>query len=496
MKKRQAVRAALFLALLAGILMIVTDIFVPKWITGTSVTTLADEFYDMKRDTVELGIIGSSQLVNGISCGRLLSRYGISAFSCATGEQPVLCGWFYLMELYRLQHIKVVIYDTSMLYEPEEEARFRKTLDTAPMSVNKLKLIMERSRSEEASDFFSYFFPLLNYHTRWSGLKAQDFNYREKQGDMFWGNIYGGEVNRNASYEKICVDGETPDESVQMDAGELAAFQKLVAYCREHDIELVLIKTPKTTWESAKTTGCQALADEYGLDYLDFNTGELLQEIGFDAGKDMWNQDHLNVRGTDKLTDYMGEYLLAHYEFEDFRENPDFDEEKLARFEVYRADKYLQTSISPQEYFELLQEDRFEILLQKSGEFGAGWNPELQTQLQQLGVTADLSAADGRYYAAHLREHAPVLELIEEQPAEAVLTLADENGAAVRSDFQGEVIMVAAGKKIRFSHRGLNILVYDKENHAVVDAATVYLNESGALDIFHDLDGIKPAEEE
>lgn len=496
MKKKQAVRAALFLALLAVVLMIVNHIFVPKWLRGTSATSMADEFYDTKRDTVELGIVGSSQLVFGISSGRLLSRYGISTFSCCTGEQPVLCSLFYLKELDKRQRVKVVIYDTSMLYEKEEETRFRNVLDPAPMSINKLELILERSKSEDASDIFSYFIPLLNYHTRWTKLKAQDFHYRNIKEDMFWGNVYAEKVRPNVSYEEVCVDGNAPDETVQMDADELAAFRELVAYCREHDIELVLVKTPKLTWESAKTIGCQALADEYGLDYFDFNTGALLQEIGFDVSNDMSDREHMNVRGTDKMTDYMGEYLLTHYEFEDFRENPDFDEEKLARFEVCRADKYLKTSIRPQEYFELLKEDRFEILLQKSGEFGAGWNQELQAQLQQLGVTADLSAMDGRYYAAQLRDGEAVLELVEEQPAEAALTLADGNGAVVRSDYQGAVNMTAAGKKIRFSQRGLNFLVYDKTNHAVVDAATIYLNEAGVPDMIHDLEDIQQEEGE
>lgn len=493
MKKKQIAKAVAFLLLLTIVLTELTHIFVPKWLTGTSVTSVTDEFYDQKRDTIEVGIIGSSQLVNGISCGRLLEKYGISAFSLATGEQPVLCGWFYLMELERLQHVKAVIYDTSMLYEVEEEARFRKTLDTAPMSMSKIRLILERSKSDEASDFFSYFFPLLNYHTRWTSLNKQDFGYEGVNTEVFWGNIYGGEVNRKADYEKICVDNEAPDETVQMVPSELAAFRKIVEFCQKKDIELILIKTPKTTWESAKTLGCQALADEYALPYLDFNRGALLQEIGFDAGNDMWNQDHMNVRGTDKLTDYMGEYLLSHYEFEDFRESPDFDEEKMESFRINHANKFLQTSIRVPEYLTLLQEERFEIMLQKTGDFSAGWDDALQQQIEQLGITTDLSALDGQFYAAQLRDDTAVCESVSAEPFEVVYTLADENDGAVRSDAQSDPIMAVSGRKIPFSQRGLNVVVYDKVNHNVADIATIFVNEAGALDVAHD---IKMAEEQ
>ena len=67
-------------------------------------------FYDEKKNSIEVAVLGSSQLVYGISCMRLLENYGISAYSLATGEQPVLCGYFYLREMTRRQNIKTVIY--------------------------------------------------------------------------------------------------------------------------------------------------------------------------------------------------------------------------------------------------------------------------------------------------------------------------------------------------------------------------------------------------
>lgn len=491
MNKKQIVKAAAFLIVLLAVWNIVTGIFIPKWTTGTSITYLTDEFYQTKKNTVEVGIIGSSQLVNGISCGRLLDEYGISAFSCATGEQPALCGWFYLLELDRLQDIKAVIYDTSMLYEPEEEVRFRKTLDTAPMSINKLRLIAERSKSQDSSSVASYLFPLMKYHTRWSQLKYEDFSYKNVNTEMFWGNIYGGKVNRNASYDKICVDNEIPDLQVKMDENELAAFEKIVSYCEDKDIALVLVKTPKSTWERAKTDGCQELADAYGLPYIDFNRGENLQAIGFDVGNDMWNQDHLNVRGADKLTDYMGAYLKEHYVLSDFRESPDYDAGKMERFRIERSNKYLQTTIQVEEYLERLREDRLEILVQKSGDFSDAFSKELQEKVKALGVTVDFSQLNGQYYAAQLRNGAAVFEQIQSDPVEADIVFADGNSGVVKSSTDDPVLMAAVGKKVPFSYHGLNILAYDKENHTVADIATIYVNEEGTLMLDHDVQEVQ-----
>ncbi len=487
MKMKQIVKAVCFLALLAVTLGIVTNIFVPKWISGTSVSRLSDEFYNLPKDSVDVGIIGSSQLVNGISCARLIDEHGISAFSCATGEQPVLVGWFYLLELYRTQHVETVIYDTSMLYEPEEESRFRKTLDSAPMSINKMKMIIERSKSEESSDFFSYVFPLLNYHTRWTSLKRDDFGYDKEHTNMFYGNIMGGGVNRKADISKISVDNETPDESVKMDENELRAFRKIADFCKEKDIDLILIKTPKTTWESAKTIGCEALAEEYGLPYIDFNRLENLEAMGFDVTNDMWNQDHLNVRGTDKLTDFLAEYLKSRKQFDDFRLSDDYDAEKIRKYQIDHANKMLQTSIHPEEYLELLQDERFEVMIQKTGDFSDAVSVSLQEKMEALGVTADLSALDGLCYVAQLRDGTPVLELTQTEPIIMEMALADGKTGAVSSNGTDEVVMAVSGRKSTFSARGLNMLVYDKQNHEIADLATFFVNEEGVLDIMHDV---------
>lgn len=485
MKKKQAVRAVVFLALLFISLRIVTDIFVPKWIIGTSPSLFADEFYSLKKDTVEVGIIGSSQISYGFSSGRLLDKYGISAYSCSTAAQPVLCAFFYLKEIYRLQHVKVVVFDTSMLYEEPVEVRFRQTIDTAPMSINKLQLIWERSKSEDASDFFSYFFPILKYHTRWSELEPKDFGYENTK--LFWGDVAMESVKRDAVYEELCVDNEEPDETVQMNPDMLAAFRMFVDFCQDHDIDLVLMKTPKIEWESAKTIGCQALADEYGLDYIDFNTDKMLKEINFDISNDARDFQHLNIRGADKVTDYIGEYLLEHYELEDFRENPDYDAEKMERYRIYHDNKFLQATIRVPEYLELLQDDRFEIMLQKTDDFSAGWDESLQKQMEQLGIATDLSALDGQYYAAQLREGTAIIDFVQAEPIEAVLTLADDNSGAVCSDAESDVIMAVSGHKYKFKQRGLNVLVYDRENHDVADVATLYINGNGTLDIRHDI---------
>ena len=103
------------------------------------------------------------------------------------------------------------------------------------------------------------------------------------------------------------------------------------------------------------------------------------------------------------------------------------------------------------------------------------------------GVTADLSALDGLCYVAQLRDGTPVLELTQTEPIIMEMALADGKTGAVSSNGTDEVVMAVSGRKSTFSARGLNMLVYDKQNHEIADLATFFVNEEGVLDIMHDV---------
>ena len=67
----------------------------------------------------------------------------------------------------------------SMKYnEPQNEAYNRLTLDGMKWSSSKVNAI-KASMTEEES-FLSYVFPLLRYHSRWSELTGEDFEYMFK----------------------------------------------------------------------------------------------------------------------------------------------------------------------------------------------------------------------------------------------------------------------------------------------------------------------------
>lgn len=384
MKKTQVIKTIVFVVIFILLFIFITYILQAKWITGTSVTVVHDQMYEQEKNTVDVLVLGSSQLVYGVSSMRMLDEYGISAFSCATGEQPVLCGFFYLKEMMKTQDIKTVIYDMSMLFEEEEEARFRKTLDTSPFSLNKLQVILEHCKSEEAESISSYIFPIAKYHSRWNELKRQDYWYKDLNTEVFKGNIMSAEVSQKVSYDKLCVDNDEFEEGVAIDAAQEKYFRQMADYCNEEGIELILIKTPKQSWSRTCMEGIQELADELGLEYIDFNTAEMLAEVDINVKTDFWNGDHLNVRGAEKVTDYLAEYLLSKNSYVDGRENAAYDSKDVEAYQIDRNKKYLQSSYEVEEILELLNTGRYELQIYESADISEYWTRELESQWNEL----------------------------------------------------------------------------------------------------------------
>ena len=61
-------------------------------------------------------------------------------------------------------------------------------------------------------------------------------------------------------------------------------------------------------------------AEEHGCQYLDLF--EKIEEMGIDGETDFSDENHLNDSGATKVADYLGEYIVNHYNVTDMRTVP------------------------------------------------------------------------------------------------------------------------------------------------------------------------------
>ena len=89
-------------------------------------------FYDVKKDSLDVLLLGSSHLYYGVQPNVLWREYGIAAYDMGSAEQTVASSYFLLKEALAYQKPEVVVLETYYLWYPElynGEARLRQAFD-------------------------------------------------------------------------------------------------------------------------------------------------------------------------------------------------------------------------------------------------------------------------------------------------------------------------------------------------------------------------------
>ena len=281
------------------------------------------------------------------------------------------------------------------------------------------------------------------------------------------------EYDDTMTYDKICTDNDEIDSSVSMQEDVERVFLKMIEYCEKNNIQLVLIKTPKEDWNKTKMQQVQALADQYGITFIDFNTSEMLKKTGIIVEEDMWDKEHLNIRGVKKLTDYVSEYLLEHYEISDGRKTKAYDTQQAENYRIDWQDKYIRSSYSLDELSDLMQNERYDVLFQTSIPVSETWSEDCQKDLEKIGLTNRLmDVKDANFVGQYSNGN-----VVEEHTIQGDVSFTGEFENGVFYQWDGANAKITIGEEeIAFNMVGVNVVVYDKQNGNVVDTFTIYYN--------------------
>ena len=299
------VRTLLFVLLFAALFRAVSAVLEEKRYRDSMAA-----FYAEPRNSVDVLLLGSSHLHNGVSSPRLLERCGIRSNNFAQNGQVLPQTWFALQEALRRQKPKVVVLDVYKVVQDtliNSRTAMHYTADHMRLGAPKLRMLWELLPAGERAE---YLFDLIAYHTRWKELTEADFAPPDTSGLGF--EPLTGHYTPWEGWAVLPEEIKAPPAEI-----EIEYLDRIVSLCREEGIELLLLTVPLTTPEEdeldrqAVLNGMSDYAAEHGLPYL--NLMHCAEEMGFDFMTDMADMYHVNARGAEKVTDYLGEYLLSHY---------------------------------------------------------------------------------------------------------------------------------------------------------------------------------------
>ncbi|RKM60134.1 hypothetical protein D6856_08650 [Butyrivibrio sp. XB500-5] len=356
---------------------------------GTSTNPRLYNVYKGYAKNTDVLFVGSSHA--GHLVGRNLWRdYGIAAYTIAGNSQPVDVTYHAIIEFLKYEEPKVIMMETALIpddnmEEPDTEYEGKIQSDAA-FSYSENYLQMAREQIENFSLPFTkdgiellYKWPLM--HSRYSELTKDDFVTDTP--------YLVSDVHPLYSVPEEEAEIVTTDERAPISDIGRAYLNKIITLCREKNIPLVLFHTPYPAPETsvAQQKTISDIASENNVPFIDFNY--LVDEIGFDVQTDQAaDLNHLNLTGGEKITEYLGQYLLDNYNLEDHRNDRGYEtwEKDQKAWEDFQLKEKFENAGDIEEWSELFSDhfNNYLVIMTLSGDHTYESNGTIQNIIDEV----------------------------------------------------------------------------------------------------------------
>lgn len=351
---KNVIKVVVFFTIFIGIFIVLNKIFSPigsyegEWYVASSMR----DMYKQDKNTIDILYLGDSNVYTGISPLEIYDKTGITGFSASTPQQDVIGSYYATREFFKKQNPKIVMLETGEFFTPSEtftELGTRSETEYMNLNINKLQLINEKSFDYSISEKISYIFPIFRFHDRYS--KLTEFDLRkiiQKNEISYKGYLYETKVSKyenkgQKNYQKYMEQKkrgeklETQNFSLEIQEYAKEKVEQLNELCIQNNCELVLITMPNTDEKSLeKYEIFKKYTEEKGLRYVNFNF-EVDEPIDWESD----TQDkgyHLNIKGAEKVGNYISKYLKENFEIESKKEKAEY-EKWNQQLEAYKKQK-------------------------------------------------------------------------------------------------------------------------------------------------------------
>ena len=273
--------------------------------------TLKDE----EDNSIDVIFLGSSQMIYGVQPMQLWNDYGIVSYNLATSATTIPMSYWAAKIALEKQNPKYIVLDVAFITTNDkilnyELPRLHALLDNFTFSRNKYLAVKDLVNEEDRLQFY---LPVYLYHTRWKGLSQKDFT-KLSDNNTKGAHLHDGVVDFENYFQRV-------DSEVKDDFNPIAKeyILKLNDLCKENGIQLILTAIP--TLHSSGAQGMfHTVADVASANQIEFINGyEDSNYWGLDYATDFFDGAHVNLRGSEKITKYIGEYLKENCSILDHR---------------------------------------------------------------------------------------------------------------------------------------------------------------------------------
>ncbi len=501
-KAKPFVRASVFLVVAVFVISMISSFFQPVWLEWNNFYTTKG-FYKEKKNTIETVFLGASTVLSGVNTMMLYENFGLCAYNLSTEKQPLLGSYYWLEETYRLhpETLKTVFLGASALRFEPSEIGFHKAIDNMKLSKAKYNMLLDYYDGD-VEEARAGLLPLYFYHSRWDSLTVQDFdkhNYNPVNGTRgynFSATVYGWFKTPDSKMSELALDKNA--EPAELLESSVQYFEKIVDFCNEKGIKLVLIKTPARKWSSSLHNAASELAKSHNVEYYDFNFSPYSDEINYvDFVDTLDDGRHMNYYGASKLTNWIGKYIVEECNGTDVRNDSKYDFLKDQQKEFnrrYYSQIELQATEDIADYLTKAINEDTTVMIMVRGSAEASLTEKQRATFAQLGLEKLSKLRSRDSYLAVVQNGKVKHEEIKDYDTSKenpVLVYEGKLLGGVKYEIKSSGAVhrnIASckldGKEVSLERRGINIVVYDNEYNNLLDSAWFDTNNQEKRDVY------------
>lgn len=268
-------------------------------------------FYAEEEQSLDIVAIGSSALYRYLNTPYLWENFEITSYNLATASQSIFAIEDLIDEINKTQSPKLLIIETRKFFGSENKnvnsERFPMVYNNMKYSWNRFQLI--NSLIDDWSDRLTAYFDIITYHDSWEELSPENLKYidnEEEHALKGWNNISSvtelDPIDTDYSEEKLAIPEEAED-----------ALISIMEKCKKENIQVLFVSTPYAIPEDRQKMNnyMAELIEKNGFYFLDCN--KYTEDMGLDYKKDFYNSKHANLWGSEKVTQFIGEYIQENY---------------------------------------------------------------------------------------------------------------------------------------------------------------------------------------
>ena len=332
---------------------------------------------------------GDSHFVNSLFPMELWKDYGIAGYNLACYGNTMPANYWSMMNALDYADPEVVVVAVNGVQKDLKVTGSSSDLHTAldfyPLSRTKARAIEDlmddpHARDDDGNRYvdmkWEYYFTLGKYHSRWSELNPGDVKpvlNVQKGADMMVG------VAPTEDYDII-----DSDMYAEESGAGYRYMRMMIEECQSRGIDVLLVHLPFPASEDSQMHGntVSSIAEEYGIGYIDFVQMDSVVDYAVDCYD---QQSHLNISGGQKVTDYIGRYLMDHYQLADRRGDAAYApwQTEQERYAQYKRE-LLAGEDSLDNLLLLLHDDQFSarIAVRENADFY--WDDKLYTLMHNM----------------------------------------------------------------------------------------------------------------